>query len=445
MLSALLDQEPFSVLLNYARQALAFLPQEEAPDPRLRMYRSTCRLFVGIDKLRQGQVGEARQLLLQAQTDNVPPGNRYLATDIRLELGKSHLIRGELQQARRYLQQTLVDSRDLDDDGMTADALLELAWLAFEWNDLKGAEQQAREALEVAQRVHPQRPELYDRGELQLALLQHMQGETHAALEQLTALLADPPGEWTPSSLWLPARLRDWQGRLLIATGDLQVVHKSLEAQSHSIGTCITEYLGEEILRGRLLLAQGEIKAALRQFTRLLLTAQEHQHQYAALEIQLLSALAHAAYQQEQQSHYWLRQTLLQAVHEGYIRLFLNEGKPMLALLRSLLPSLQHDATLRSYAQTILRAATQRTGAPHISRLVSDGPPFEPLSTQEQRVLRLLVVGRNNQEIARELIISVNTVKYHLKHLYQKLGVSNRLQASEAARRLKLDESVQAF
>jgi LuxR family maltose regulon positive regulatory protein len=57
-------------------------------------------------------------------------------------------------------------------------------------------------------------------------------------------------------------------------------------------------------------------------------------------------------------------------------------------------------------------------------------------------VLRLLVVGRNNQEIARELIISVNTVKYHIKHLYQKLGVSNRLQASEAARRLKLDESV---
>ena len=114
----------------------------------------------------------------------------------------------------------------------------------------------------------------------------------------------------------------------------------------------------------------------------------------------------------------------------------------MLALLRSLLPSLQHDATLRSYAHTILRAATQRTGAPHTSRLVSDGPPFEPLSTQEQRVLRLLVVGRNNQEIARELIISVNTVKYHIKHLYQKLGVSNRLQASEAARRLKLDESV---
>ena len=62
----------------------------------------------------------------------------------------------------------------------------------------------------------------------------------------------------------------------------------------------------------------------------------------------------------------------------------------------------------------------------------------EPLSTQEQRVLRLLVAGETNGQIAQELVVSVNTVKDHVKHLYNKLGVSNRLQASEAARRLKL-------
>jgi DNA-binding CsgD family transcriptional regulator len=58
---------------------------------------------------------------------------------------------------------------------------------------------------------------------------------------------------------------------------------------------------------------------------------------------------------------------------------------------------------------------------------------------QEQRVLRLLAAGWTNREIARELVMSVNTVKGHVKHLYRKLGVSNRVQASEAARQLKVD------
>ena len=53
-------------------------------------------------------------------------------------------------------------------------------------------------------------------------------------------------------------------------------------------------------------------------------------------------------------------------------------------------------------------------------------------------MLRLLVAGWSNAEIARELVVSVNTVKYHVKHLYQKLGVSNRLQVSQAARELEL-------
>jgi len=73
LLSGLLDQEPFSALVNYARQAFAFLPKAEALDIRMQMYRSVCLLFLGIEKLRLGQIGEALSLLLQAQEDNVPP------------------------------------------------------------------------------------------------------------------------------------------------------------------------------------------------------------------------------------------------------------------------------------------------------------------------------------------------------------------------------------
>jgi LuxR family maltose regulon positive regulatory protein len=94
---------------------------------------------------------------------------------------------------------------------------------------------------------------------------------------------------------------------------------------------------------------------------------------------------------------------------------------------------------LRSYVQMILRAA-QRVESPHALISASDGLLFEPLSLQEKRVLRLLVTGWTNQEIAHELMVSVNTVKYHIKHLYQKLGVRNRQQASIAAHDLSLGE-----
>jgi LuxR family maltose regulon positive regulatory protein len=436
MMSSLMDKEPFSSLVDSAQQALVFLPQE-AQDRRVQMWRGACLLFVGIEKLRMGQVGEARQLLLQAQEHN---RNRFLTTMSSLMLGRSHLLQGELKLARRYHRQVLSDARELGDDEMAADALLELAWLAFEANDLNGAEQQAREAREVTQRVHSHRQELSDRATLQFALITHAQGETAAALQQLTTLLVAPQTEWTLSGFWLSSRIRNWQGRLRIATGDLQAVEDSLPGQSQSSESIsFTEHLEEQILRVRLLLAQGNAETARQQLADLLPMAKAQLHQYHALEIELLLALTYAASEQEQQAHSWLRQTLSQTVHERFIRLFLNEGKPMILLLRSLRKHLQHDTILRSYVQMILLAA-QRAESPHALISTSDGPPFEPLSLQEKRVLRLLATGWTNQEIAHELIVSVNTVKYHVKHLYQKLGVSNRQQASMAARDLSLGE-----
>jgi LuxR family maltose regulon positive regulatory protein len=63
----------------------------------------------------------------------------------------------------------------------------------------------------------------------------------------------------------------------------------------------------------------------------------------------------------------------------------------------------------------------------------------DPLSEQEIRVLKLIVAGKSNQEIAEELVISPGTAKWHVHNILQKLGVDNRVQAIVRARELGIE------
>jgi two-component system response regulator DesR len=64
------------------------------------------------------------------------------------------------------------------------------------------------------------------------------------------------------------------------------------------------------------------------------------------------------------------------------------------------------------------------------------------LSVRESEVLELAAAGLSNKEIAERLVISPNTVKFHLHAIYQILGVRNRLQASQAISQHRIDLDV---
>ncbi|GHO62275.1 hypothetical protein KSC_011670 [Ktedonobacter sp. SOSP1-52] len=147
--------------------------------------------------------------------------------------------------------------------------------------------------------------------------------------------------------------------------------------------------------------------------------------------MKLLMARAHAGLRQAREARRLMQEVVLQAAPENYLRLFLDEGEELVPLLRSLLPELQGETPLR-FARELLQILTRGSSAATSLEL------SEALSSQEARVLRLLVAGRSNPEIANELVVSINTVKTQLQSIYRKLNVSNRVEASEAARQLKL-------
>lgn len=78
-------------------------------------------------------------------------------------------------------------------------------------------------------------------------------------------------------------------------------------------------------------------------------------------------------------------------------------------------------------------AAGRRHLPPEIAGIVSEHIGQEELTTAEETVLRMIVGGMSNKEIAFALDISENTVKTHVQNIFGKIGVSDRTSAATTA------------
>jgi len=140
-----------------------------------------------------------------------------------------------------------------------------------------------------------------------------------------------------------------------------------------------------------------------------------------AIQILAVQAIVHHAEGQPDQAFTTLEQALELAEPEGYVRVFVDEGLPMARLLRRMLTR----SSASEYVLRLLEALGESANIeiPVASKLV------ESLSQRELEVLRLIVDGATNKEIADELVLTVNTVKRHISNIFGKLHVSNRAQA----------------
>jgi LuxR family transcriptional regulator, maltose regulon positive regulatory protein len=124
-----------------------------------------------------------------------------------------------------------------------------------------------------------------------------------------------------------------------------------------------------------------------------------------------------------------LRRAVALAEPQGFIRLFVDEGRT----LAGLLSTLRSRDPASPYLAELL-AGDQAVAAP----AAASQPLVEPLSSRELETLRLVAAGLSNRQIAAELVVAVGTVKRHLNNIYGKLGVASRTQALAAAAELGL-------
>jgi LuxR family maltose regulon positive regulatory protein len=246
------------------------------------------------------------------------------------------------------------------------------------------------------------------------------------------------------------ARVTGMQALTSLREGDLAAAARWAASYDDVLADyfSVFERWSASLLKARIDIAQGQLVPALALLAQVRRDAEAAGIILHAVEARALQAVAYRAQGKFDAALEALGGALQLAESHGYVRVLLDEGPPMRALLR--------EAAKRGIAPEFvaqLLVAFDEAGddgprsmddaqsirAPEPTTL---GPtvlaPIEPLTEREIEVLRLIAAGLTNREVAEALYLSTNTVKSHLKHIYGKLDVHSRAHAVHRARELAI-------
>jgi LuxR family maltose regulon positive regulatory protein len=395
---------------------------------------------------------------LLAAKQRVAEAGDFLAT-IRVMswLALTYIQSAQLHQAKRECLEGLSLAEHIGGRTFQAGYLHYILFeVSFAWNRLEEASEWLKRLQRIAQDW--QQVELLVRGEICSGRLALARGDLETAqqvMQQLEALLEQEGFAY--HAPWVSMLRVQWW----LAWGKLEEASEWATQAIYSLDTWDPLRKMEMLMLVRVSLAQQNSAQAIEMLKRWSQHLEQTGDSETAIQFLALQIVAlHQAGKREQAAVVAARLLTL-TEPEGYIRVYLDAGAPMKQVLKALLAALQ-DGKLgapalsisRPYVLRLLSAFEQEEGrssqgrdAPPSTKhkTLSHPPhnaiqlgPIEPLSRQEQRVLRLLVAGRTYAEMAQELIVSPNTVKTQISSIYRKLGVSRRAEAIAKTSRLHL-------
>lgn len=419
--------------------ALEQLPEED------RFVRTFTLWLLRTVELVSGEGGGDMQALDDVLRMSQRAGNVMLSVMIACNRAEILMRQGRPHEAAATYQKAVELATDAQGRRMpiAGQALIGLGELSREWGDLDAAERYLVEGIELTERWTEVGPlEAY----IALARVRWAQGDMESAWDALRkAQELAVKYDVTDLDDLSVAMFRAW---MWISQGDLEPARRWAEERDlfEYIDTPLQEETSDSydlrmrkyelLVLARLLLAQERPGEALKLLESLVPAAEWRGRPGMLVEIHALRALAYQAQGNLDRAVDALEYALSLAEPKGYVGIFAGEGEPMRVLLR--------EAAKRGITSGYVNKLLAACGASEYGDMGEPLPhpqtqPLpEPLSERELEVLRLLNTHLSSTEIAEHLCISANTVRFHVKNVYGKLGVHRRSEAIRRARELEL-------
>lgn len=410
------DQGQYDLVAMHAKESLQLLP------PDSQAWREFSLVMLGCAYEACGNLYEARRIYHRAAVinrDSAP--NIPSLLNINARLISLEYTQGHLQKVVEMSKENITLGKKYGFPELMGVKLSEisLAIMYYELNDLDEAEKIVKKIVSNSM-ANPFWVPLSHVLQAYIHLAREHYAEAQSSLD-----LAHELNQHTQSQN-IGTSIATVQLRLWAAQNNLEAIHAWLEKAGSASTSKRPKHQHETVALENYAYAlykSGKNKDAVHMFQRL--RNESLAKGQKSLTIQYLAMEAIASPPEAGLS--LLDEALELAEPEGFVRIFLDLGGPILTLLRKI----SATGKMRRYARRLLNHVTDNLP-------LSDAAVLTPLSQRELSVLQLVASGSTNLEIAQRLYVSQNTVKTHLRRIYGKLGVSSREDAVSEARALNI-------
>ncbi len=374
-----------------------------------------------------GDLPDASQAFANASSILLAIGNIYGAVYASSYLGQIQAEQGQLRLASSTYERAIVLASGDKDAPLPIVAWphLGLAMVLLERNALEAAAQHIFHAIHWGKQTSDR--EILTESYLALAKIHCLSRryDDATALIYLAAQLALEANQ--PHLL---ESVQVMRLRLLLHQNNLPAASNlSQEIDLNALETSASRRTDKYLMLARILLAQGRFSEAQDLLAKIE-SITPPSCCSTILQFQVLQALCYEAAGRTIAALELLQRVISQVKVEGQRRLFLDEGQPIACLL--------HKALMRKIEPDYLINLIAAFDLPPADVLTAEQALIEPLSKAELDILNLLAHGYSNHTIADERTVTMNTIKWHLKNIYSKLGVRNRTAAVARAQALKI-------